>query len=203
MVPSPQAEPLPSCNGWRSQLVALHVDNRTVKTVRQWRTLGRGRKCKTTYLSRTMYLRHRVQTQAVCQPSYRFHSANFLIVKRNVFGLLHTVHARGCHCKGCFLNDWVELRNVACQVPMMSQLSLSPRIFGVCIQGLVALVRFIHATFHAKGLDQQTPYGPHQSKLRISRTRMRTSRCRIFRCPAMKQAIEVTLVSNSFLFEWS
>lgn len=84
-----------------------------------------------TYLSRTMYLRHRVQTQAVCQPSYRFHSANFLIVMRNVFGLLHTVHARGCHCKGCFLNDWVELRNVACQVPMMSQLSLSPRIFGV------------------------------------------------------------------------
>ena len=131
VVPSRQAEPLPSCEGWRSQLVALHVDSRRVKPARQWRPLGHGRKCKNIYLSCTMYLRHRVQTQAFCQLSYRFHLASFSIVMSHVFVLLPTVHARGCHCNACSSPIRSKVRNVARQVPMMSQLSLSPR-FLVC-----------------------------------------------------------------------
>lgn len=128
VVPSRQAEPVPSCNGWRSQLVVLHVDSGRVKLARQWRTLGHGRKRQNMYLSCTMYLRHRVQPQAFCRLSYRFHLANFSIVMNHVFVFLPTGHARGCHCK-CLLLQTIgsKVRNVARQVPMMSQLSLSPR----------------------------------------------------------------------------
>ena len=146
VVPSRQAEPLRSCEGWRSQLVALHVDSRRVKPARHWRPLGHGRKCKNMYLSCTLYLRHRAQTQAFSQLSYRFHFANFSIVMNHVFVLLTTVHARSCHCNACFLTDWVE--GSQCSPPGSNDVTAqSVRwIFGVCIQRLVALVRSIHAT---------------------------------------------------------